>query len=143
MKTVFLVLLLVVSLFLLPSSAYTTMLADCLENVYKLDKEIAKTIINRLSPIINTPLIREFIDLSRNVSLETKTSPRALIEDDACLKTPDFHRIIFENDSIRILDISSNPGKKIPLHTHQWNDIIIVIQGSLFEAEDNLTQKQG
>jgi hypothetical protein len=74
--------------------------------------------------------------LSKTINLNTRTASRALIEDDACLKAADFHRIIFENDSLRILDICTQPGERIPFHTHQWDNITIVTQGSLFEAED-------
>ncbi len=39
---------------------------------------------------------------------------------DACLAAPDHHVLLFENESIRVLDISLQPGHTVPLHTHCW-----------------------
>lgn len=39
---------------------------------------------------------------------------------DALVAAPDYHHLLFENDAIRILDITVPPGDTVPLHTHRW-----------------------
>lgn len=125
--------------FLLPYNIHaTTSTADCLTTLYQLDDQIVEKIVDRLSPLLNDPakesLLEEFIALSKTISLKSESKATSPIKEDACLKAPKSHPIIFENDCLRILDISTQPEETIPFHTHQWDDITIVTQGSLFES---------
>lgn len=47
-------------------------------------------------------------------------------EKDAMMASPKNHRILFENDDVRILDVIINPEEKEELHTHRWKSIFIV-----------------
>src|SRR5437868_4212031 len=40
--------------------------------------------------------------------------------DDALQAAPAFHRLLLENDSVRVLDTRIQPGEIVPLHTHCW-----------------------
>lgn len=39
---------------------------------------------------------------------------------DAVLAALDFHRVLLENDSIRVPETRIEPGQVVPLHTHRW-----------------------
>jgi quercetin dioxygenase-like cupin family protein len=45
---------------------------------------------------------------------------------DALIAAPKNHRILFENDSVRILEVTLLPGEKEPFHHHQRPSIFIV-----------------
>lgn len=42
---------------------------------------------------------------------------------DAVKAAPASHKIIFENDSVRILYVTINPGATEPIHTHKWRSV--------------------
>ncbi len=84
------------------------------------------------------PLIERFLLLSKTVRLvpPQEQKQRDLGEWDAVLKAPRSHRILFENDTLRVLDASVDPGETAPFHTHQWDSIMVILQGSRFKIED-------
>ena len=43
---------------------------------------------------------------------------------DAAIAAPRNHVLLFENDSVRVLDITVAPGETVPLHTHRWPGIL-------------------
>jgi hypothetical protein len=45
---------------------------------------------------------------------------------DALIAAPDSHRLLFENDRVRVLEILIEPGAREPEHTHQWPSVMIV-----------------
>src|SRR5579859_4410549 len=51
--------------------------------------------------------------------------PREL---DAVIAAPDSHRLLFENDRVRVLEIMIEPGTREPQHTHRWPSVMIVDQ---------------
>ncbi len=46
---------------------------------------------------------------------------------DALVAAPANHRLVFENDEVRVLDTRIGPGETVPLHTHRWPAVIYVI----------------
>jgi len=51
--------------------------------------------------------------------------PREL---DALIAAPNSHRLLFENDRVRVLEIVIEPGAREPEHTHPWPSVMIVDQ---------------
>lgn len=51
--------------------------------------------------------------------------------DDIVKISPDVHQVLFENDAIRVLEVSVQPGAKVPLHTNPENVNYIVKPGTL------------
>jgi quercetin dioxygenase-like cupin family protein len=45
---------------------------------------------------------------------------------DALVAAPDNHRLVFENDEVRVLDTWIRPGETVPMHTHRWPAVIYV-----------------
>ena len=39
---------------------------------------------------------------------------------DALVAAPAQHRLLFENDRVRVLDTRIAPGERTPVHTHRW-----------------------
>jgi hypothetical protein len=45
---------------------------------------------------------------------------------DALLAAPGSHRVLLENDRVRVLDVVIGPGAREPEHTHQAPSVMIV-----------------
>jgi hypothetical protein len=58
---------------------------------------------------------------------ENATWPQEL---DALVAAPGQHRLLFENDSVRVIDTRISPGEMVPVHTHCWPASYYVISWS-------------
>lgn len=45
---------------------------------------------------------------------------------DAVISAPDSHKVILENENVRVLEVAILPGKKEPMHTHERSSVMIV-----------------
>lgn len=52
-------------------------------------------------------------------------------ENDAVSVAPDIHRVIFENEKVRMLDVVMKIGDKVPLHWHPANINYILSGGKI------------
>jgi len=55
---------------------------------------------------------------------------------DAVVAAPGHHRILLENDSVRVLDTRIEPGETVPLHTHRWPAVYHILSWSDFVRRD-------
>lgn len=60
----------------------------------------------------------------------------ALAETDAVLQAPNSHLVVYENEYLRILEVIVKPGQQVPFHCHQWDSVMLTIQGSAFLIDD-------
>lgn len=51
---------------------------------------------------------------------------------DAVAAAPGNHKVVLENDKVRVLDVTVRPGEREPVHGHRWPSVLYVI------AEDNI-----
>lgn len=51
--------------------------------------------------------------------------------DDIVKLSPDVHKLIFENDTIRMLEVCVRPGATVPMHTNPENINYILAGGTL------------
>jgi hypothetical protein len=49
---------------------------------------------------------------------------------DACIAAPHHHRLLFENERVRVLETIVLPGEIVPLHTHQWPAVYHLVSWS-------------
>ena len=61
------------------------------------------------------------------------TWPDAL---DALTAAPDSHRLLFENDTVRVLETRIAPGETTQLHTHRWPGTLYVLSFGHFVRRD-------
>jgi len=47
---------------------------------------------------------------------------------DAVTAAPQHHRVIFENEQVRVLDTRIAPGDTTPVHTHRWPSVVYTLQ---------------
>ncbi len=60
---------------------------------------------------------------------------------DAIIAAPEQHKVIFENERLRVIEFKVKPGESVPLHTHRWASVNYVLKLSDFlsyDAEGNL-----
>jgi hypothetical protein len=55
---------------------------------------------------------------------------------DALVAAPSFHRMMLENERVRVLDTEIPPGERTPVHTHQWPAVHYVLSWSDFIRRD-------
>lgn len=60
---------------------------------------------------------------------------------DGPVAAPDHHKVVFENERVRILEFRVKPGEVVPAHTHRWPTVNYVLRLSdflSFDADGNL-----
>jgi hypothetical protein len=55
---------------------------------------------------------------------------------DALTAAPDNHKLLFENDNVRVLETIIQPGQTTPLHTHCWPAALYFLSSSDFLRRD-------
>jgi hypothetical protein len=55
---------------------------------------------------------------------------------DAVIAAPRHHKLMFENERVRILEVRIPPGDTVPVHTHRWPSAIYVAKQSDFIRRD-------
>ena len=58
---------------------------------------------------------------------------------DAVVAAPESHKILFENENLRVVEVVIPPGQKEPIHTHKWRSVMIVDK----RADINYYDKDG
>jgi hypothetical protein len=55
---------------------------------------------------------------------------------DAVLAAPANHRVLFENDRLRVLDIVLEPDQEEPTHHHRWPSVFVLdqVQGPIHDV---------
>lgn len=60
---------------------------------------------------------------------------------DAVIAAPKNHKILLENEQVRVLEVSLAPGEKEPLHHHKWASILYIQEAGDFidyDEKDNV-----
>ena len=60
----------------------------------------------------------------------------SLDELDGVLVAPNNHKVIFENDQVRVLETTIAAGEKTPIHTHLRPTVMYVLSGAHFIRRD-------
>ena len=47
---------------------------------------------------------------------------------EATVAAPDNHKILLENDYVRVLEVTLAPGEVEPLHFHRWPSVLHILQ---------------
>jgi len=55
---------------------------------------------------------------------------------DAVVAAPLHHRALLENERVRVLDTTINPGETVPLHTHRWPAAYYILSTGDFVRRD-------
>ena len=49
---------------------------------------------------------------------------------------PQYHRLLFENELVRVLEAHVPPGETVPVHTHCWPGVLYILSVSDFVRRD-------
>ena len=55
---------------------------------------------------------------------------------DALAAASGYHRLLFENERVRVLEVRIGPGQLVPVHTHRWPSAVYVASSSDFIRRD-------
>lgn len=55
---------------------------------------------------------------------------------DAVAAAPEHHKVLLENDQIRVLETLLLPGEETAVHTHIWSGVLYIISWSNFVRYD-------
>lgn len=72
----------------------------------------------------------------KNENKEENTPPVYPEECDGPIAAPDHHKVVFEDERVRITELRVKPGETVPVHTHRWPTINYVIKLSDFCSYD-------
>lgn len=69
---------------------------------------------------------------------DSKIEPMASADEalDAMNAAPAHHRVLLENEFVRVLDTRLAPGDTTPLHSHRWPAVLHVLEWSDFVRMD-------
>lgn len=56
---------------------------------------------------------------------------------DAVVAAPRNHKILLENDAVRVLEVSLLPGVVEPLHSHSWKSVLYIQEAGDFIDRDS------
>lgn len=56
---------------------------------------------------------------------------------DALIAAPKHHKLLFENERVRVLEVRIPPGDFVPVHTHRWPCAMYVARQSDFLRRDD------
>jgi hypothetical protein len=61
---------------------------------------------------------------------------------EAVTAAPANHKVVFENDHLRILEVTLEPGEEEPLHHHRWPSVFVFdqVQGPIHDIAPDGTQ---
>jgi len=61
---------------------------------------------------------------------------------DAVIAAPDHHKVVFESDRLRVLEVTLEPGSEEPVHHHRWPSVFILdqIEGPIHDISPDGTQ---
>jgi hypothetical protein len=55
---------------------------------------------------------------------------------DALVAAPKYHKLLFENDKVRVMEVTIPPGETVPLHTHCWPSVLYLMSFAHFIRRD-------
>lgn len=64
---------------------------------------------------------------------------------DAVVAAPQNHKVLLENERVRVLDVTVAPGEREPVHAHCWPSILYVMNEGLYrdyDANGNVLEEQ-
>jgi hypothetical protein len=71
---------------------------------------------------------------------DSSTAPAGLTGSDdldALVAAPEHHTLLYENDTVRVLDTCVRAGDRTPVHTHRWPAALCLLSWSPFVRYDN------
>ena len=60
---------------------------------------------------------------------------------DAVVAAPQNHKVVLENDKVRVLEVTVRPGEREPVHGHKWSSVLYVMEEENirdYDADGNL-----
>lgn len=55
---------------------------------------------------------------------------------DAVIAAPKHHKVLLENERVRVLDTRIKSGDTVPVHTHRWSSVLHILSTSDFIRYD-------
>jgi hypothetical protein len=115
-------------------------LKACLRDHYHIDESSMAPIMLKLKELIDSPngyhVIDDFIEKSALLDIQFVEGYDVLGSDDGVLRAPEWHEVLFESPSVRVLWGESMPGDTEPPHTHYWRSLMLITSSGTFEINN-------
>ena len=76
----------------------------------------------RLAAVLALSLAAGTVALAQSAGLDRWWRP----ELDATVAAPQHHKVLLENDEVRVLEVTVEPGTREPLHVHRYPAVMII-----------------
>jgi mannose-6-phosphate isomerase-like protein (cupin superfamily) len=81
---------------------------------------------------------RPAVEASNAVPASSQVAPAWPESMDAVVAAPDNHKVVLENDDVRVLDVTVQPGEREKVHGHKWRSVLYVIsEGEIKDYDAN------
>lgn len=117
-------------------------LYHCLVNWYGLDEQATYKVLEKFDPLFANGdphrLVNQFLEKSyeQNIPRFRNEYLSILNPSDAVLVAPQWHEVLADTDSVRVLWVTSKSGDFETPHTHQWRGLMVIFQSPKFAVYD-------
>lgn len=87
------------------------------------------------------PAATPTVQAQQSAKPETNTPATWSDSLDAVAAAPKNHKIVLENDKVRVLEVTVEPGEREPVHGHKWSSVLYVMEEENirdYDAEGNV-----
>lgn len=115
-------------------------LERCLIKCYNVDQHTAKTILEKLAPLLeneqHSSVIQSFIEQSEKLDIYAHSPPSLEDARYKLLKAhPSCHTTLFENGFVKISWAETKSGEQEAAQIHPWKSLMIIVRASPFHSE--------
>jgi mannose-6-phosphate isomerase-like protein (cupin superfamily) len=82
------------------------------------------------TPLVIPPLVPLCLLIFTGWPLFGDENAAGLASYDAIVAAPDNHKVVFENEKVRVLEVTIKPGEKEPFHEHSMFSVMNIITGA-------------
>ncbi|MEA1786141.1 hypothetical protein U1E44_08570 [Arenibacter sp. GZD96] len=97
-----------------------------------IQKSAIKNGITLIALAITATLLGQENTTSSTLAYKTGNPADWPTAQDAVIAAPNNHKILLENDRVRVLEVFLAPGEKEPVHHHQWPSVLYIQEAGDF-----------
>lgn len=102
---------------------------DTLRNIWKLKEEELNKVMSKITSYLHGDfqVYEDFYNRSKELVNQKFSKETWKMEYDSCNRAPSSYQVIVENDYLRVLQVTIEPGTKQPIHHHIFPSVMLVL----------------